>query len=94
MIFFVSSGLDYWFTPGGAKASVPVRWKQFLVTWSAIFPLVLSSGWAVESLLRSFGASGSHLLNTLLGTGMVVFLMVYLVMPRHTKLIKGWLFAR
>src|SRR5262252_1378612 len=34
--FFVSSGLDFWFTPHGAKASVPVRWKQSMVTWSAI----------------------------------------------------------
>ena len=33
--FFISSGLDFWFTPGGAKAKVPVRWKQYLVTWSA-----------------------------------------------------------
>ena len=26
--FFVSTGLDFWFAPGGAKATVPVRWKQ------------------------------------------------------------------
>jgi len=26
--FFISSGLDFWFTPAGAKAKIPVRWKQ------------------------------------------------------------------
>src|SRR5262245_55133822 len=39
--FHISSGLDFWFTPAGANAKIPVRWKQCLVTWSAIYPLVL-----------------------------------------------------
>ncbi len=30
--FFISSGLDFWFTPAGAKAKMPIRWKQYLVT--------------------------------------------------------------
>src|SRR5689334_17712308 len=29
--FHISSGLDFWFTPAGAKAKVPVRWKQYLL---------------------------------------------------------------
>ncbi len=43
---FFSSGLDFWFSPAGAKAKVPVRWKQYLVTWSAIYPLVLGVRWS------------------------------------------------
>ena len=39
--FYISSGLDFWFAPAGAKAKLPTRWKQYLLTWSAIFPLVL-----------------------------------------------------
>ncbi len=92
--FFVSSGLDYWFTPGGANATVPVRWKQLLVTWSAIYPLVLGSTWALELLMHELGAPNYRLLDTLVGTGIVVFLMVYIVMPRYTKLIRRWLFTR
>jgi antibiotic biosynthesis monooxygenase (ABM) superfamily enzyme len=91
--FFVSSGLDFWFTPGGAKATVPVRWKQYLVTWSAIYPLVLGVPLIVRPLLRNLGAPDSQLLTTLVITGAVVFLMVYVVMPRYTKLIKRWLFT-
>jgi len=91
--FFVSSGLDFWFTPGGAKAKVPVRWKQYLVTWSAIYPLVLGVPLIVMPALRRIGAPDNHLLSTLAVTGTVVFLMVYVVMPRYTKLIKRWLFT-
>lgn len=91
--FFVSSGLDFWFAPGGAKARVPVRWKQFLVTWSAIYPLVLGVPFAVTPLLRQADLADNYLLETLAITGPVVFLMVYVVMPRYTALIKRWLFA-
>jgi uncharacterized protein len=90
--FFIRSGLDFWFTPEGAKAKVPVRWKQFLATWSAIYPLVLGIPLVVSSLLRKLGVPQDRFLDTLFGTAAVVFLMVYLVMPRYTKLLQRWLF--
>jgi antibiotic biosynthesis monooxygenase (ABM) superfamily enzyme len=61
--FFVRSGLDFWFTPGGANARVPERWKQFLVTWSAIYPLVLAVPPVFTPLLRRLSIEG-HLLIT------------------------------
>lgn len=91
--FFISTGLDFWFTPGGAEAKVPARWKQYLVTWSAIYPLVLGAPLVVTPVLRLSGAPDNHLLTTFAVTGIVVFLMVYVVMPRYTKLIKRWLFT-
>jgi len=91
--FFISSGVDFWFTPGGAKAKVPARWKQYLVTWSAIYPLVLGMSLIVSPVLRTLGASDNHLLTTLIVTGAVVFLMIYVVMPHYTRLIRRWLFA-
>ncbi|WP_153116547.1 antibiotic biosynthesis monooxygenase [Rhodocyclus tenuis] len=90
--FFVSSGLDFWFAPSGAKAKVPVRWKQYLVTWSAIFPLALGVPLVVVPLLRLIGAPASNVFTTLCVTGVVVFLMVYVVMPRYTRLVQRWLF--
>ena len=91
--FFISSGLDFWFTPEGARAKVPARWRQYLVTWSAIYPLVLVVPLVVSPLLRLLGAPDNHYLTTLVVTGTVVFLMVYVVMPHYTKLIRRWLFA-
>ena len=90
---FISSGLDFWFTPAGARARVPVRWKQFLVTWSAIYPLVSLVPLLIVPLLRQLGLSDSPQLATLTVTGTVVFLMVYVVMPHYTRWIQRWLFA-
>jgi uncharacterized protein len=90
--FFIRSGLDFWFTPEGARARVPVRWKQFLITWSAIYPLVLGVLLAVPPVLRQLGIPQDHYFDTLVVTASVVFLMVYLVMPRYTKLVQRWLF--
>ena len=90
--FFIKSGLDFWFTPEGAKAKVPVRWKQFLVTWSAIYPLVLGVPLIILPLLRPLGIHQDHSRDTLLITGSEVSLMVYVVMPRYTKFVQRWLF--
>jgi antibiotic biosynthesis monooxygenase (ABM) superfamily enzyme len=90
--FFISSGLDFWFTPEGARAKVPVRWKQFLITWSVIYPLVLVVPLVVVPVLRMLGAFENRYFVTLCATGVVVFLTTYVVMPNYTKLIKRWLF--
>jgi uncharacterized protein len=92
--FYVSSGLDFWFTPHGAKAQIPVRWKQYLITWSAIFPLALGVPYVVAPLLRMSPLLAGSLIHTLAVTALVVFLMVYVVMPRYTRLVQGWLFRR
>jgi antibiotic biosynthesis monooxygenase (ABM) superfamily enzyme len=91
--FFVSSGLDFWFTPAGAKARLPVRWKQFVVTWSAIYPLALGVPLVLTPVLQRVGMISNRFLTTLAVTGIVVFLMVYIVMPHYTRLVKRWLFS-
>lgn len=91
--FFISSGLDFWFTPAEAKAKVPIRWKQYLVTWSAIFPLALVVPLLVTPLLHFLGLPNNRFVGTFTVTGVVVFLMVYVVMPRYTRLLRRWLFS-
>jgi len=91
--FFIQSGLDFWFTPDGARAKVPVRWKQALVTWSAIYPLVLAVPLLVVPFLRLLGLPQDRFLDTLFISGTVVLLMVYLIMPHYTKLVHRWLFT-
>jgi len=90
--FFVSSGLDFWFTPTEAKAKVPVRWKQYLITWSAIYPLATVVPLLINPLLGALGMPKVFPLNMVFDTALVVFLMVYVVMPRYTKLVRKWLF--
>lgn len=91
--FFISSGLDFWFAPKGAQARIPVRWKQFLVTWSAIYPLALGVPLVVVPVLRRLGVPDNLPFTPLVVTGIVVFLMVYLVMPRYTRFVQRWLFT-
>lgn len=91
--FFISSGLDFWFTPEGAQAKVPARWRQALVTWSAIYPLVILVPLIVAPLLRLAGALSNHYLSIFVETGVIVFLMVYVVMPYYTRLLRRWLFV-
>ncbi len=90
--FYIQSGLDFWFTPDGARAQVPVSWKQFLVTWSAIFPLALGVPLVVGPVLRYLGFEPNLYADNLFITGVIVFLMVYVVMPRYTKIVGRWLF--
>jgi|TARA_R100000935_G_scaffold26457_1_gene46412 antibiotic biosynthesis monooxygenase (ABM) superfamily enzyme len=42
--------------------------------------------------LHKLGLPDNHYLDTLIITGIAVLLMVYVVMPRYTKLIHAWLF--
>jgi uncharacterized protein len=90
--YFISSGLDFWFMPNEVKSKAPVRWKQYLVTWSAIYPLVLCVPLLVVPALKALGAPLITPITTLAVTGVVVFFMVYVIMPRYTKLIHKWLF--
>jgi hypothetical protein len=87
----ISSGLDFWFSRR-AQTPVPVRWKQALVTWSAIYPLAMGVPLLVVPALARVGLHPGHPLTMLVVTGVVVLLMVYVVMPRYTRLIRRWLF--
>ena len=90
--YTIHSGLDFLFTPKGAKTKVPMRWKQFLVTWSAIYPLSLGLPLVIIPAMRAVGLPGTRWLTTLLVTGAIVCLMIYVVMPHYTKLVRRWLF--
>ena len=90
--YHIKSGLDFLFPTENTGAKPPVRWKQYLVTWSAIYPLVLLIPLLVVPFLRQAGIPQSIYMDTLLITAIIVFLMVYLVMPNYTRLIKNWLY--
>jgi antibiotic biosynthesis monooxygenase (ABM) superfamily enzyme len=90
--YSINSGLDFLFTPPEAKTLIPVRWKQYLVTWSAIFPLSVIIPLILLPILRRLGIPQIRLVDSLFISGTIVLLMVYVVMPHYTKLIKKWLY--
>lgn len=87
----IKSGLDFLFEAEN-QTKVPVRWKQFLVTWSAIYPLSLLIPLVLLPILRVMKIPANHYSDGLLISGCIVFLMVFAVMPNYTKLIRKWLF--
>jgi len=87
----ISSSLAPWF-PRGVQVQAPVRRKHDRVTWSAICPPATGAPQPAEPALNAIALHPSHPLTMLAVTGGVVFLMVYVVMPRCTRLIRQWLF--
>ena len=65
----------------------PPRYKMALVTWIAIFGLIV----IINLLLGSFLASLPMLLRSFILTVGLVTLMNYFVMPRMIRLFSGWL---
>ena len=67
----------------------PPRYKLFLLSWIAIYPLI-------TVILFLFGQQLILLplpLRTLILTGVLVYLMTFWVMPKLTKLFHRWLYA-
>ena len=88
----IKTGLDFWFTPKSTPVKVPTAWKQWLVTWSAIFPLSIVVPWVVVTVLSHLGLAHDSIIHKAAVTAGIVFLMVYVVMPRYTRLVASWLF--
>jgi hypothetical protein len=85
----VLTGLETWFTlPGHPGASPPPRYKMALLTWITIFPLITLVVIALAPLVEDLA------LVARLGitTAVTVPIMTWLVMPRVTRLLRGWLF--
>jgi antibiotic biosynthesis monooxygenase (ABM) superfamily enzyme len=87
----IKSGLEFWFTPppGGKPAK---SYKQFLVTFSAILPLSILVPWLLRPLFASYPALALPLVSQFVIVAAIVGLMIYVVMPRYTRLVARWLF--
>jgi antibiotic biosynthesis monooxygenase (ABM) superfamily enzyme len=84
------SGLETWFAMPGRTAPAPPRWKMFLVTLVAIIPLVLLMNLLV---LPHIGA-WPLVARTFVFSGTLTGLMTWVVMPRVTRLFRGFLYGR
>src|SRR5262249_51370561 len=88
----IHTGLEFWFTPSTAVAIHARPYKQFLITLSAIYPLTVALPWLLRPALAMAGLQGDSALQGLATTALIVFLMVYIIMPRYTRLVARWLF--
>jgi antibiotic biosynthesis monooxygenase (ABM) superfamily enzyme len=82
------TGLESWFTLSSSPSAPPPPYKMALVTWLTIFPLITAVVVAIGPLME-----GLALVPRLaITTAITVPLMTWLVMPRVTRLLRGWLY--
>lgn len=82
------SGLEAWFAPAVVPASMhPPRARMALVTWLGIFPTVSFFLYFVAPYLQGL----PFLPRTALLTALIVMTMTWVVMPRLTRWMRGFL---
>jgi antibiotic biosynthesis monooxygenase (ABM) superfamily enzyme len=72
----------------------PPAWKQWLITISVIWPLTMVVPWAFGPLFKAFPALGSYGVSHGILASVIVAIVVWLVMPRYTRLVHNWLFRK
>lgn len=94
----VGAGIDYWFQPepstAGEPPMKPPAWKQWLITTSVIWPLTMVVPWAFGPVFKAIPALGMYGVAHGILAAVIVALVVWLIMPRYTQLVHGWLFRK
>jgi antibiotic biosynthesis monooxygenase (ABM) superfamily enzyme len=84
-------GLEFWFTaPGVATPVAPSPHKMALVLLVIVFALVA----LLTPLVRAALGDVPQLVRSAVMVTLQVGLMTYVIMPRVTRLLAGWLFRR
>ncbi|WP_115718326.1 antibiotic biosynthesis monooxygenase [Gallaecimonas mangrovi] len=84
-------GHEFWFVPSSTKASPPTRWKQALLTFWVILPLTLGFPLLLKPVFALSPWLGNYVARSVLVTLCIVLSVVYVLMPRLTKLLAHWL---
>jgi antibiotic biosynthesis monooxygenase (ABM) superfamily enzyme len=83
------TGMERWFTlPDRSVSQAPPKYKSAALVVLGLYPLVL----LLAPLLRSFFGSWPGFLQVLISLLISVSLMVWIVLPRLTRLFFGWLY--
>jgi antibiotic biosynthesis monooxygenase (ABM) superfamily enzyme len=85
------TGLESWFTlPSQPGTPPPPPYKMALLTWVTIFPLITVIVIATAPLIGGLPVVPRLAITTLI----TVPVMTWVVMPRVTRLLRGWLHPR
>jgi uncharacterized protein len=83
------TGLETWFAvPGRPATPPPPPYKMALVTWITIFPLITLVVIVLGPVLKGLALVPGLAITT----AVTVPIMTWLVMPRVTRLLRGWLY--
>lgn len=87
----INEDREFWFTPVEAGASPPPRWKQACVTFLVILPLSFLVPALFKPLFHAVPWLGGYIQANVQITASIVLLVVYVFMPRVTRLFAKWL---
>lgn len=87
----VSQDREFWFTLETVQAPPPPRWKQVCITFLVILPLTLTIPLCWRPLFARFPWLGGYFQSNVVITLTIVLLVVYVFMPRVTRLFAPWL---
>ena len=91
----INADREFWFTPqDGGAPTPPPRWKQACVTFLVILPLSFLVPQLWKPLFAQLPWLGGYVPATVLITLSIVLLVVYVFMPRVTRLFSRWLQPR
>lgn len=84
----VRSGLETWFTlpDRPSPGAPPPKWKMALLTWLSLLPMVIALAFILAPFELPF------LLNAATSTAIPVVMLTWVVMPRLTRVLYGWLY--
>jgi antibiotic biosynthesis monooxygenase (ABM) superfamily enzyme len=84
------TGLETWFSLPGQALPPPPKWKMCLVTFGAVYPLSIVFNWLVAPRVHDWAL----LVRAVFFPVALVPLLTFVVMPRLSRLLRGWLYDR
>lgn len=78
-------GIDFWFTASDVEAKRPPKWKMAVLTWVAVFPMVILLLEIYGRLFPSFSLT----IKVFFVSITLVGLLTWVLMPNLTKLFKN-----
>lgn len=88
--FKTATGLEAWFEfPQVATTKQPVKWRMSVVLIAVVYNLIIALNYLLAPWIGDWGVHSRTAVIVILQ----VLLMTYLVMPRVTHYIKGWLYV-
>lgn len=89
----IKTGLEFWFTPATVGQTHAPPFKQFLITLSVIFPLTLVVPLLWKPVFHALPWLSMTVPSNFVVAATIVFLVVYIIMPRYTRLAAKWLYS-
>ena len=87
----ILTGLESWFTsPVQPGVAPPPAWKMALVTGAVVYPLAMALNIALNARLGFLPMP----LRSLLSCAIMISLMTWVIMPRVTRALHGWLYPQ